>query len=91
MIPIIKKILYATDLSKNSAHALRYALYLARQDKGRIFIIHVIEEVPPHIQAFLGGYVDARHLDEFAAGAVEQIKKRLALFYERELKDEPEL
>ena len=31
MIPDIKKILYTTDLSQNSAHAFRYAIYFSKK------------------------------------------------------------
>jgi hypothetical protein len=43
MLPDINKILYATDLSKNSAHAFRYAVYFAkrvlRRSRKPVFII----------------------------------------------------
>jgi nucleotide-binding universal stress UspA family protein len=45
MIPKIKKILYATDLSKNSAYAFRYAVNSAKKHGAEIIILHVIEEI----------------------------------------------
>jgi nucleotide-binding universal stress UspA family protein len=43
MIPEIKKILYATDLSKNSSYAFFYAVDMARRHNARIVILHSIE------------------------------------------------
>jgi len=37
MIPSIKNILYATDLSKNSAYAFRYAVNSAQKHKAYLF------------------------------------------------------
>ena len=45
MIPEIKRILYATDLSKNSAYAFFYAVDMAKRHNARIVILHSIE--PP--------------------------------------------
>jgi nucleotide-binding universal stress UspA family protein len=43
MIPKIKKILYATDLSKNSAYAFGYAVNSAEHHDAEIHILHVWE------------------------------------------------
>jgi nucleotide-binding universal stress UspA family protein len=43
MIPEIKKILYATDLSKNSSYAFFYAVDMARKNEAKIIIIHSVE------------------------------------------------
>ena len=43
MVPEIKKILYAADLSKNALYAFGYAAELARQLGATIVILHVIE------------------------------------------------
>jgi nucleotide-binding universal stress UspA family protein len=42
MIPEIKRILYATDLSKNSAYAFFCAVDMARRNNARIVILHSI-------------------------------------------------
>jgi nucleotide-binding universal stress UspA family protein len=54
----IKKILYSTDLSKNSAYAFLYATDLARCHDARIVILHAIEPTPPYVEA------EARITDE---------------------------
>jgi nucleotide-binding universal stress UspA family protein len=45
MIPEIKKILYATDLSKNSSYAFLYAADMAKRHNARIVILHSVEPV----------------------------------------------
>ncbi|OGP73521.1 MAG: hypothetical protein A2V86_04580 [Deltaproteobacteria bacterium RBG_16_49_23] len=45
MIPKIKNILYATDLSKNSSYAFLYAADMAKRYNARIVILHSVEPV----------------------------------------------
>jgi nucleotide-binding universal stress UspA family protein len=45
MIPEIKKILYATDLSENARYAFGYAASIANRFGARITILHVLEEI----------------------------------------------
>ncbi len=47
MVPEIKNILYATDLSENSRFALKYASTIANRFGAAITILHVIEELSP--------------------------------------------
>ena len=58
MFPEIKKILFATDLSRNSRHAFNYAVSAAHRYGATITILHVIEEVSPsanvHLKSFIG-------------------------------------
>ncbi|MBI4763003.1 MAG: universal stress protein [Deltaproteobacteria bacterium] len=42
MIPEIKNILYATDLSKNSSYAFLYAVDMATRHKAKIVILHSV-------------------------------------------------
>lgn len=52
MIPQIKKILFATDLSKNSAYAFFYAVHMAKRDEAKIVILHAVEPLPPMLITF---------------------------------------
>ena len=52
MIPLIKTILYATDLSKNSAYAFYYAVHMARRDDAKIVILHTVESLPQMLVSF---------------------------------------
>ena len=58
MVPEIKKILFATDLSKNSRHAFNYAISAADKYGATITILHVMEEISPsaniHLKSFIG-------------------------------------
>jgi len=81
MIPQIKKILYATDLSKNSAYAFYFAVDMARKRDARIIILHAIEPVPPYLMAYEQtlSEIQRKNVEE----AIEEIKKRLNNFCEK--------
>jgi nucleotide-binding universal stress UspA family protein len=93
MIPDIKKILYTTDLSQNSAHAFRYAVYFSKKFDAKIIFLHVIGEISEDARIVLEAYIDKEKRKEFAARkedqAVERINKRLKIFCEKELADDP--
>jgi len=86
MIPEIKRILYTTDLSPNSAYALRYAINSAKKHDAGIIILHVVEEMAP--------FFDEERLKAISenkmAEAMDRIRKRLKIFCDRELKDDSE-
>ena len=52
MVPQIKKILFATDLSKNSAYAFFYAIHMAKRDEAKIVIVHAVEPIAPMLVNF---------------------------------------
>jgi len=91
MIPKIKKILYATDLSENSAYAFRYAVNSARHHSAKIYILHVLEEINTTI---LWAYYEKEKLQQIREKGKEEIKdriqKRLDAFCKRELMEDPE-
>ena len=78
MIPQIKKILYATDLSKNSSYAFLYATDLARRHDARIVILHAIEPIPPYVEAYAGITDETKRKQQ--EETVEEIKKLLLGF-----------
>ena len=62
MIPQIKKILYATDLSKNSYYAFFYAVDMANRHNASIVILHAVEPF--------------RHMyDDSGVGIEERVRK----------------
>ena len=75
-MPEIKKILYATDLSPNSAYAFRYAINAAKKHDAEVIILHVVQEMAP--------FFDEERLktisEQKAAEAMDQIKNRLKIF-----------
>jgi len=83
MIPEIKKILYATDLSKNSSYAFLYAIDLAKRYNGSIIFLHVIEPVRPYMYPEVGVrvYELLERAKEKEQGLnIEEIKKHLQGF-----------
>ena len=95
MIPKIRKILYATDLSMNSTYAFRYTINSAKHHNAEIVILHVVEKLPHSVRSLVSAYLDEDQqkviLEEKITHAKERIKKRLKIFAEKELEDQPEL
>jgi nucleotide-binding universal stress UspA family protein len=94
MIPKIQRILYATDLSENSAYAFRYAVNSAKKHDANIIILHVIEQMSPFTRALVDTYIDEEQRkkihDEKMTYTMDRIRDRLQIFCDRELKDDPE-
>jgi len=90
----INRILYATDLSENSAYAFRYAADLAKNHNAEIYLLHVVEKLPPAQEAFVEYYLatkDEGHHKRIMAESMERTKKKLEIFRDRELADRPEV
>ena len=94
MIPKIRRILYATDLSDNSAHAFQYAEAFARQNNADLVILHVVEELPKHSRAYFETFMswdkEIQLSRERIESLIERIKNRLRLFCDKALKDDPQ-
>jgi nucleotide-binding universal stress UspA family protein len=98
MLPKIKKILYATDLSKNSAYAFQYALDSAVHHGADIHILHVLETrflsfLPPVFEGTEMLNEGCSHLEEMKEHemekrrlAKENIQERLRDFYKEEMR-----
>jgi len=83
MIPEIKKILYATDLSKNSSYAFLYAVDMAKRHDAKLIILHVVESVPLYAYSelgFLGDKVLKKTLERDRAEDINLIKNYLPEF-----------
>ena len=79
MIPQVKKILYATDLTKNSEYAFYFAVDMAKKHNAEIVIVHAVE--PLSEQAF--GTRTEKALQDQQRISVEVIKNRLQKFCEK--------
>ena len=85
MLPDIKKILYATDLSENARRAFGYAASLANRYGATIIILHVIEDFSPsatlQLAAMFGEdkWKEIRKRQE--TEVMETIRKRLETVY----------
>jgi nucleotide-binding universal stress UspA family protein len=78
MIAEIARILYATDLSKNSLYAFGYAVQIARQCGAKITVLHVVEPVA----GTLGQWVKEKVQEEERAHSAEVIRGHLERFCE---------
>jgi nucleotide-binding universal stress UspA family protein len=95
MPPEIQRILYATDLSPNSKHAMRYASKIARQNNARMTILHVVEAPSPTTYALLSSVMEhaemkARHEKQIGY-YIEQIHQRLDQMCQDECRFDPDL
>jgi len=87
MIAKIKKILYATDLSKNSSYAFLYAIDMARKNDAKIVILHSVEPLRDISYAYAEAGLDEKQLKEGMKQEREtelnEIKKQVGQFCER--------
>jgi len=94
MIPEVKKILYATDLSPNSAYALGFALQSANLYHAEMVILHVFDRPTIGYAPMLDVYVDEAHrqslYNEQAEEVKDKIRKRLEVIYAKKLKKNPD-
>jgi nucleotide-binding universal stress UspA family protein len=91
VIPKIQEILYATDLTKNSAYAFRYAINSAQKHDASIHILHVLEKLPSSVEGIIGLHIEDSQLEKLWAEKKEEqihrIHERLKEFARRELQD----
>ncbi|ORJ55027.1 universal stress protein [Geothermobacter hydrogeniphilus] len=94
MIPGYHTLLYATDLSDNSAHAFRHAVSLARRYDAVIHILHVMPAMDPamesYVAAVMGEEVFVKLEQTNRETLIETIRQRLEKFAADELQDHPE-
>lgn len=84
MIPDIKKILYATDLSENARYAFGYAASIADRYGAKITILHVLEELHAGSTSLVSHIVGEDRWDklrkENEQKVIHTIKNRLKKF-----------
>jgi len=94
MIPQIKRILYTTDLSDNSAFVFRYAINFAKKHDAGIIILHVLEPLSVTAKALSRSHLRVEQEKEISEEKIayvkERIRKGLKTFYEKELKNDPD-
>ena len=94
MMPEIKKILYATDLSDNSAYAFRYAINSAIKHDAGIIILHVFEQITTTNRFALDLYLDEdlrkKIFNERVSDTIDRIRERLKIFCDKEFKGDTE-
>jgi nucleotide-binding universal stress UspA family protein len=84
MIPEIKHILYATDLSENARFAFGYAASMANRYTAKITILHVLEELSPTTMLLIGDIVGEKRWSSLRSEreqeVIASIRKRLEDF-----------
>jgi len=90
MTPQIRKILYASDLSPNSAHAMGFALNAAHIHRAEIIILHVFYQPTighvPMIDLYLDENNRRQFLGERADNVKQRVRRRLEIVYAKELR-----
>lgn len=66
MIKPIKSILFATNLSQNSADAFSHAISLAVRYQANIIILHVMEKIPDYAEGRLKGLLGEKRWEEIS-------------------------
>ncbi len=88
MIPEIKRILYATDLSDNSAFAFRYAINSALKHDASVIVLHVFEPMSATNRSLIELYLDEgqrkKIFDERVSETMNRIRKRLQVLCDKE-------
>jgi len=88
MLPEIKRILYATDLSEGSSHVFRYALSLARRYQAQVSILHVVEPLTTFGQSLVELHISHQASEnlhtEIRGQLLDKIKAQLHSFCEAE-------
>lgn len=94
MIPEIRKILYATDLSENARYAFAYAASLAHRYGAGITILHVLQDVSPSQDMLVVNIIGERKWEELQDSnrgrVLETIRERLEEFCEEVRKELPD-
>ena len=78
MLPNIRKMLYCTDLSDNSAYAGQYAAYLAKKTGAEVHILHVVERLSSDAKVTLQAYMlDEKTREQVMYHRVDRAKEVL--------------
>jgi len=94
MLPSIKSILIATDLSHNASEAFKHAVVLSRSEQANIHLLHVIPEVDAGVRTYVAAVMGEGNLDKFEAAhevnARDKIRQAIDEFTRQELANHPE-
>ena len=73
MLPNIKSILLATDLSENSTEAFKHAVMLSRAGDAKIHLLHVVAEVDSGVRTYVAAVMGMLQiLSWVVAGALSE-------------------
>lgn len=84
MLPEIKTILYATDLTGNASQACRYSVYLAEKTGAEVHVVHIAEKLPADALDTLETYLeDFTDREDFQKARLKTAKRLLEESFER--------
>ena len=78
MMPEIKKILYATDLSDNAVHAFSYAAAIANRFEANISIVHVLEEPSRNFNGLIVQMLGEDKWEEVRTQNIQKVRDTIA-------------
>jgi len=94
MIPVIKKILYCSELSHSPSFVFRYAASIAHQYGAGITILHVMEDVPEGSRQLISSEIGASRWEEIKKKNAEEahaiLKGRKEKFLEEARSEQPD-
>ena len=94
MLPSIKSILLATDLSHNATEAFKHAVVLARPGSAKIHLLHVMPEVDISVRSYVSAVMGEGNLDKLEIDHENEARKLIGAtldkFTKEELSDHPE-
>ena len=96
MLPMVKRILYSTALSKNAEHTLGYATYLAKVTGAEVHILHIVGKLSNDAVVAMQTYLqDADSPKKIAQTRVQKAKqelqKRHDAYWERQAAEDQEI
>lgn len=93
MIPDIKKILYATDLSENARYAFGHAVSIANRHDAKITVLHVVEELSSFAQSMVADMMGEKRLADIKTEkekeVISELKIRLEEFCDNVRHEQP--
>jgi nucleotide-binding universal stress UspA family protein len=77
MVPEIKKILFTTDLSKQTRYAFDYAISLAGHYGASLTILYVMEDLSPSQSASLQGFIGDERWEDLRQSHEQEVRQIL--------------
>lgn len=77
MLPVVKRILYATEMGPGAPYVFRYALALAERHNAEIIAISVLEQLSPFARSLVELHVSPAQAKEIHAEARRQAGDKL--------------
>ena len=94
MIPVIKKILFCTELSDSPGYVFRYAASIAHQYGAGLSILHVMEDVPEGSRQLISSEIGASRWEEIKKQNAQEfhdiLKARKEKFLEEMRSEKPD-